>query len=92
MTHPAITFHYTVTDLLKRLKRNIKEQHMLPWILGGLIGAAVTAVVMYNEEEKEKMEEAKDEIEETEIILSKEQQGVEESVGYQTYYNTEAHE
>ena len=65
---------------------------MLPWILGGLIGAAVTAVVMYNEEEKEKMEEAKDEIEETEIILSKEQQGVEESVGYQTYYNTEAHE
>lgn len=92
MTHPATSLHYTVTDLFQKVKRNIKEQHMLPWILGGLIGATITAVIMYNEEEKEKMEDAKDEIEEADLILSQEQQGMEESVGYQTYNNTEDHE
>lgn len=37
---------------------------MLPWILGGLIGATVTAVVMYNEEEKEKVELEKEAVDE----------------------------
>jgi hypothetical protein len=36
---------------------------MLPWIIGGVIGATITAVVLYNEEENEKALIAQDDAE-----------------------------